>query len=72
MRNGIVCVVFLAVILCVALAAVDFYEGLGLDLGRHPVLRSLMMAVYSVIILSFLALMGVILWRGLRRERTRK
>ena len=30
-----------------------------------------MMAAYSIIILSFLTLMGVILWRGLRGERRR-
>ena len=72
MRNAIVYFIFLAVFLSVALVVVDVYEGAGFDLSRHPVLQWVMAAAYSIIILSFLTLMGVILWRGLRGERTRK
>ena len=36
-----------------------------------PVFQWVMMAAYSIIILSSLTLMGVILWRGLWGERTR-
>ncbi len=72
MRKGIVYFIFLAVFLCVALVVVDVYEGAGFDLERHPVFQWVMVAAYSIIILSFLALMGAILWRGIRRERTRE
>ena len=72
MRNGIVYFIFLAVFLCVSLVVVDVYEGTSFDLGAHPVFQWVMAAAYSIIILSFLALMGVILWRGLRGERTGK
>ena len=72
MRNVIVYFVFLVVFLSVALVVVDVYEGAGFDLNRHPVFQWVMAAAYSIIILSFLTLMGVILWRGLRGERTRK
>ena len=72
MRKGIVYFIFLAAFLCVALVVVDVYEGAGFDLDRHPVFQWVMMAAYSIIILSFLALMGAILWRGIRGERTRK
>ncbi len=72
MRKGIVYFIFLAVFLCVALVVVDVYEGAGFDLERHPVFQWVMVAAYSIIILSFLALMGAILWRGIRGERTRK
>lgn len=72
MRNGIVYFIFLAVFLCVALVVADVYGAAGFDLARHPVFQWVMMAAYSIIILSFLTLMGVILWRGLRGERTRK
>ena len=72
MRNGIVYFIFLAVFLCVALVVVDVYAGAGFDLGAHPVFQWVLAAAYSIIILSFLTLMAVILWRGLRGERTRK
>ena len=72
MRNGIGYFIFLAVFLCVALVAVDVYAGAGFDLGAHPVFQWVMAAAYSIIILSSLTLMGVILWRGLQGERTRK
>ncbi len=72
MRNGIIYFIFLAVFSCVLLVVMDVYEWAGFDLGSHPVFRWVMMAAYSIIILSFLTLMGVILWRGLRGERTRK
>ena len=72
MRNAIVYFVMLAVFLCVALIVADVSGAAGFDLDRHPVFRWVMMAAYSIIILSFLTLMGVILWRGLRGERTRK
>ena len=72
MRNVIVYFVFLVVFLSVALVVVDVYERAGFDLDRHPVFQWVMAAAYSIIILSFLTLMGVILWRGLRGERTRK
>ena len=72
MRNGIVYFVMLAVFLCVALIVLDVYEAAGVDLARHPVFQWVMMAAYSIIILSFLTLMGVILWRGFRRQPTRK
>ena len=45
----------------------------GFDLARHPVFQWVMMAAYSIIILSFLTLIGVILWRGMQEAaRTRK
>lgn len=72
MRNGIVYFIFLAVFLCVALVVVDVYGAAGFDLARHPVFRWVMMAAYSTIILSFLTLMGVILWRGFKGQPTRK
>ena len=72
MRNRITTFILLAVILCVALVVVDVYEGAGLDLDKHPVLQYVMMAAYSIIIASFLALIATILWRGLRGERPRK
>ena len=68
MRNVIVYFVFLVVFLSVALVVVDVYERAGFDLDRHPVFQWVMAAAYSIIILSFLTLMGVILWRGLRGE----
>lgn len=72
MWNGIVYFIFLTVFLCVALIVVDVSGAVGIDLDRHPVFRWVMMAAYSIIILSFLTLMGVILWRGLRGQQTRK
>ena len=71
MRNGIVCFILLAVFVSVALVTVDVFGAVGFDLDTHPTLRWVMVAAYSIIILSFLALMTVILWRGLRGERTR-
>ena len=71
MRNGIVCFILLAVFVSVALVAADVFGAAGIDLDTHPTFRWVMMAAYSIIILSFLALMTVILWRGLRGERTR-
>ena len=72
MRNGIVYFIFLEVFLCVALVVVDVYGAAGFDLDRRPVFQWVMMAAYSIIILSFLTLMGIILWRGLRGQPTRK
>ncbi len=72
MRNGIGYFILLAVFVCVAFVVADFYGAAGFDLTRHRVFRWVMMAAYSIIILCFLALMRVILWRGLRGERTRK
>ncbi len=71
MRNGIVSFILLAVFLAVALVAADVFGAAGFDLDTHPTFRWVMMAAYSIIILSFLTLMGVILWRGIRGERTR-
>ena len=72
MRNGIVYFIFIAVFLCVALVTADVFGAVGFDLDTHPTFRWVMAAAYSIIILSFLTLMGVILWRGLRGELTRK
>ena len=71
-RNGIVYFVFLAVFLCVALIVVDVSGVVGVDLDRHPIFQWVIMAAYSIIILSFLTLMGVILWRGIGGQPTRK
>ena len=50
--------------------AADAEERTGLTRSA-PVFQWVMMVAYSII-LWFLTLMGVILWRGFRRERTRK
>ncbi len=71
MRDGIVYFVALVVFLCVAVIVADVFEVAG-DLDRHPEFRWALTVAYSIIILSFLSLMGVIVWRGLRGQRTRK
>lgn len=72
LRNSAVYLAMLGVFLCVALIVVDVSGAAGVDLDRHPVFQWVMMAAYSIIILSFLTLMGVILWRGIRGQPTRK
>ena len=72
MRNGIVYFTTLLVLVCLTLIVVDTSKVTGFDLDTHPTFRWVMAAAYSIIILSFLTLMGVILWRGLRGQRTRE
>ena len=72
MQNGIIYFMTLAVLVCLTLIVVDASKVAGFDMDTHPTFRWVMMAAYAIIILSFLAVIGAILWRGFRGQRTRR